>query len=389
MPPLSVGLLGQLPGCVPLAAASGVLRQPAAAAAAAGNFAGLCFRHGRRSTRQVSTNASTLTEQARYIEEVAVLPQPKGLDKLIQVLEAQQHSVVAPTERNGLHPLLIPLTRGPASLTGQLVGDSASAASGEVYVCLLRWHNPREHKAMELPVVAMSPGANTMSLLARSVDEYVTRALVEEDFAGGPGTLAAAAAAAGGEPLPYRAGEAAASGLPSLAAFITRKVGLFPDTAEALVANHLAKGDTMSAMITGEWYMRNFAGWARPLEFNSMMYRDAGRHEEARDTARLALRNPWWSLSLGFEEVRDMAGLKGDAARISYLLSDEAAAAQRAQTGGFQSGKDEQEIALEAADVLMNMCAAGERAWDDIRPELADRYQDAGFPSVADFIRAA
>jgi len=30
--------------------------------------------------------------------------------------------------------------------------------------------------------------------------------------------------------------------------------------------------------------------------------------------ARVALRLPWWSLSTGFEAVRQMAGLQGDAA---------------------------------------------------------------------------
>lgn len=155
---------------------------------------------------------------------------------------------------------------------------------------------------------------------------------------------------------------------------------------------------------------------------------------------------PWWTLSLGFEEVKERSGLQGDAAAISYMLSDEAAVAQRTQQGGFQSARDEQQVgreclvmehgagwgvenpggvrtcaclrvrllsrgdvnlcskhcrlhlarrrvagqvALEAADLLMNTCAAGEAPWDGIRGGLAERYREAGFREVADFITAA
>lgn len=74
------------------------------------------------------------------------------------------------------------------------------------------------------------------------------------------------------------------------------------------------------AMITGEWYMRHqhFSGWGRPFEFNSLLFSNAGRHEEARDTARIALRMPWWTLSLGFSTVRDMAQLQ--VCGLSYIL---------------------------------------------------------------------
>ena len=46
----------------------------------------------------------------------------------------------------------------------------------------------------------------------------------------------------------------------------------------------------MSALITAEWYMRknHFPGWARPFEFNALLYDSIGRHEEARDGVRSA-----------------------------------------------------------------------------------------------------
>ena len=42
----------------------------------------------------------------------------------------------------------------------------------------------------------------------------------------------------------------------------------------------------MSALITGEWYMRNnhFPRWGRPFEFNAHLYKSVGRMEESRDS---------------------------------------------------------------------------------------------------------
>ena len=190
------------------------------------------------------------------------------------MLEAQGQEVVSPASRGGLHPLLIPLTRLP---------PAAAAGGGEDAVtCLLRW--PEGHRGMELPVVRMARQGRSVALLARSVPEYLHRALVEEEAAGGaPGAVAEAAGAEGA--ALYAPGALAASGLPSLQAYLTKAVGLFPDVGEALALGHLARGDTMSALITGEWLMRDghFPGWGRQYEFNCSLMEAAGRREEARD----------------------------------------------------------------------------------------------------------
>ncbi len=38
--------------------------------------------------------------------------------------------------------------------------------------------------------------------------------------------------------------------------------------------------------------------------------------------ARIALRMPWWTLTAGFEMVKSMAGLSGDADTIRHLLDE-------------------------------------------------------------------
>ena len=51
-------------------------------------------------------------------------------------------------------------------------------------------------------------------------------------------------------------------------------------------------------MVTLEWTMKNhfFQKWASPFEESAYLYEKLDRAEEARDTARLALRQPWWSV---------------------------------------------------------------------------------------------
>ena len=96
----------------------------------------------------------------------------------------------------------------------------------------------------------------------------------------GPGAIAEAAGPAGQDL--YCPGDAASS----LNAYLTRKAGMYPDVVEQLVAKHLEKGDSMSALITSEWYMRpkHFPGWARPYEFSAGLYKQLGRQEESRDS---------------------------------------------------------------------------------------------------------
>lgn len=75
---------------------------------------------------------------------------------------------------------------------------------------------------MPLPVVSMAREGSGMTLLARSIDEYLARALAEEESAlGGPGPAAEAAGAAASDL--YAPGALASSGLPSLDAFLVRK----------------------------------------------------------------------------------------------------------------------------------------------------------------------
>lgn len=46
------------------------------------------------------------------------------------------------------------------------------------------------------------------------------------------------------------------------------------------------------------------------------------------------------------------------------------------------------QVLIEDAEFIMNRAAAGEVSWDDIRPQLAEKYQQAGLSDVAEFANA-
>lgn len=141
-------------------------------------------------------------------------------------------------------------------------------------------HNLVEVAHQRSTCLVVRPAAYHPRLICHRL--YLCRALAEEDVSGGAGAVAEAAGS-DGQQL-YQAGSAGAS--LSLDAYLTRQAGMYPDVAERLVRNHLSKDDTMSALITAEWYMRkkNFVGWGRPYEFNALLYQRLGRREEARDS---------------------------------------------------------------------------------------------------------
>lgn len=58
------------------------------------------------------------------------------------------------------------------------------------------------------------------------------------------------------------------------------------------------------------------------------------RGEEARDMARYALRNPWWSLS-NFAATKAVSQIQGDAKQVHWQLSAEATEASTSQVTGF------------------------------------------------------
>ena len=72
----------------------------------------------------------------------------------------------------------------------------------------------------------------------------------------------------------------------------------------------------------------HFPSWARPGEFHARLNQQLGRKEEARDSARVALYTPWWTLKHGFASMAELAQFPADAYEVDRLLSEVTKASQ-------------------------------------------------------------
>ncbi|KAG8095642.1 hypothetical protein GUJ93_ZPchr0013g36815 [Zizania palustris] len=123
---------------------------------------------------------------------------------------------------------------------------------------------------MEMPVVEVCN--HGLWLLAKNVNQYIHRMLVEADISDYGDDVWSAVGDAGKNL--YTKGDFKESQMGDLDAYLLKKVGLFPDVIERKTSRHLEKGDHVSALITGEFYTRDhFPGFGRPFVFNSEILR--------------------------------------------------------------------------------------------------------------------
>ncbi|KAL9464287.1 hypothetical protein AB3S75_001979 [Citrus x aurantiifolia] len=243
------------------------------------------FRRGTASSsRSVRSSSSSFPDHISFIKDVAATQPPQHLSHLLKLLKARGESIISPGAKQGLIPLAIPLAK----------------SSSDAVTALLQW--PTAPPGMEMPVVEV--WKHGVRLLAKNVDQFIHRILVEEDAKNlleSSGMLFHAAAEAG-EKL-YKKGNFAKSQISDIDVYLLRKVGLFPDVLERKVMQHFAKGDHVSALVTGEFYTKkeHFPGFARPFVFNAEILLKVGRNLEAKDAARGALKLPWWTLGCKYQ----------------------------------------------------------------------------------------
>lgn len=221
-----------------------------------------------------------LPAHVRYLEEVAMSVVPSGLAEVVALRTLHGEEVVEPGVDPSIHPLIVPLTRSPA--TGQVVG-------------LLRWPGA-SGGATKLPLVRTT--GQQLEMLASSAEHYITRQLVLADSSEAGDTdisqetLEALASSCG---INYERGAATKSpgGIPG---YLITKVGPFIQEYERLATGHVARGAEQSGLIACERSQQCFAVWGRPLAFHAQTLMELGRDEEARDLARQALEQPLWTL---------------------------------------------------------------------------------------------
>uniref|UniRef100_A0A6U9QMN9 Uncharacterized protein n=1 Tax=Picocystis salinarum TaxID=88271 RepID=A0A6U9QMN9_9CHLO len=307
-----------------------------------------------------------------FVRDAVQVDVPAHLEALLAALEAKGNVKMDPNERKGMFPLAIPLAK--------------DAQTGEV-LALLRW--PQTDRSHTMPVISLHNTCG-VALKAQDATQMLHRMLVEEDVAvdGGEQSFRPVAEAIGylGAEF-YTKGDFARGKLPHLAAYITKHVGYFPDVCESLVQHHLDKGDTMSAMITVDWYTSRFPHWGSPQVFSAKLYQRLGRLEEARDEARKALLKPWWTLGDDWVSVMNLAEFENEDAeslheKIFHLQNQEKLQAKLTnQDTAVATAEDE------AMWVLDKEVSRGSEAeWDSTRRMLAAKFEEKGRTDMASFV---
>lgn len=311
----------------------------------------------------VQSGDAKLADHASFIKDVAVTEPPEHLQHLLRMLQVRGEPIISPAAKQGMIPLTIPLSRN---------------RSGFV-TALLRW--PTAPPRMEMPVVEVRK--HGVWLLAKNVDQYIHRILVEEDanISQERNDELFHAAADAGTKL-YKKGDFAESQISSLDVYLLRKVGLFPDILEHKVMQHFEKGDHVSAMVTGEFYTNkeHFPGFGRPCVFNAEILLKVGRTLEAKDAARGALKSPWWTLGCEYQQVANIA--QWDDEQIEYIKEK---VSEEGRQEDLKKGKEPAQVALDETAFLLDL-ASIDGTWDDLVERIARCYKEAGLQDIANFV---
>ncbi|XP_074295347.1 protein IN CHLOROPLAST ATPASE BIOGENESIS, chloroplastic-like isoform X3 [Silene latifolia] len=306
---------------------------------------------------------TSFSEHMSFVKDVAPTSCPEHLPNLLNMLRKKGDFIISPGDKQGMFPLAIPLSRNPSG----------------VAISLLQW--PTAPPGMDMPVVEVHKYG--VSPLAKNVDQYIHRLLVEEDVGsptGGNKELFRASDNAGKKL--YSEGNFKESQMPNLDTYLLRKVGLFPDVVERKINQYLEKRNHISALITGEYYTKkqHFPGFGRPAAFNAEILLRVGRDLEAREAARGALKSPWWTLGYRYQEVAEIAEWKDE--QIYYIKNK---LSEEGKQVDLHKGKELAQIALDEAAYLLDL-ASVEGAWDDFVDRIAECYKVAGLNGMARFI---
>ncbi|GMY11791.1 protein IN CHLOROPLAST ATPASE BIOGENESIS, chloroplastic-like [Fagus crenata] len=324
----------------------------------------LLLGHSRARLRCYSSSSSIpIPDHITFIKDVAVTQPPQHLCHLLRMLKTKGESILSPAAKQGLIPLAIPLAKN---------------SSGAV-TALLRW--PTAPPGMEMPVVEVRK--HGVWLLAKNVDQFIHRLLVEEDAKNSPESNDELfhSSADAGEKF-YKKGDYAKSQISNLDVYLLRKVGLFPDVIERKVMRHFEEGDHVSALVTGEFYTKkeHFPGFARPFVFNAKVLLRVGRNVEAKDAARGALKSPWWTLGCKYQEVAEIAQWEDE--QIEYFKEK---VTEEGKQEDLKKGKAPAQVALDEAAFLLDLSSV-EGTWDDSVERIAECYEVAGLPDIARFV---
>lgn len=292
----------------------------------------------------------TVTSHADALVAVGATP-PVRLPVLLTALIGAGGRVRDPSDRAGLHPLVVPL-----------VVEEDGGTLG-----LLVWPTP--DPGMPLQVVRQAADRpETLELVAVSTDTFLHRDLALRESRGEELPDALLHAVNTPDTL-YTPGQLATSNLPP-SAYLLVKVGEVHTFFEELIERHLDKGDATAALVTSDRACRQDHGWARPWVHRAHLLARVGQAEEARDTARLALAEPVWTFGHPFGPLAELAGWD-TITSIAYR----------------KLANNDTKSPADRAAHLMDATAIDGGDWDGIREELGALYAEAELEGIARLVR--
>lgn len=139
-----------------------------------------------------------------------------------------------------------------------------------------------------------------------------------------------------------------------------------------------------AGLVTSDRMCTLFSSWGRALWFTSRLYARLHREEEAKETARLALEVPLWTLEVPLAEVARAAGYPDNVLtdlRTVLRIIDDSEAAQKELS--------QEEIAERKARLALDLaCVHEDQQWAGVAAEAADHFADAGLGAFAEFVRS-
>ena len=231
----------------------------------------LRFNSATRVSRHLCSMSS---HHELFIKETAKVEVPANINLLMDLFKLRGDTVVSPSDRKGLIPFLIPLTK---------------TKEGSI-TSYIRW--PTQKEGTPLQIVRTTEAGIT--LLALDTNQLIHRLIVELDFNVHP-EAPIYIEKLNNIGINYKSGDyipmIKSGKFPTLTKddlslvldrFILSKVGSFPDCLERLAENFLKNGSEVSAFVTGERAVTVFYGWGSPMRFNALlMSKVKGREAEA------------------------------------------------------------------------------------------------------------
>ena len=126
-----------------------------------------------------------------------------------------------------------------------------------------------------------------------------------------------------------------------------------------------------------------------PLSFQAQVLSKLdGRDKEAKDAARAAMMAPKWTIAKSRKELEEVIKLSGfsDVAIVAELYAIRANDPREKDIQ--EQGLSPVQVTLDQAAHLMDAVALGhiQGGWDEIKPDLAKKYTEGGYPEIATLI---